>query len=665
MTNLPNAILGETLWRNRYGADPSVIGQTIRINGVPCTVVGIMPREFRFPTDMALWQPIGQTPGLDPMARDARLFRAFGKLRGGVDIVEARAELNSLADHVARDDPNAELEIPRNVVPFVESYIGPPFQVLFAAGMGAVAFVLLIACANGANLILSRSAYRAREIAIRMSLGASRLRVIRQLIVENLLLAFVSGGIGLGLSLIGVRMFFSYVEGIPGKPYWIESPWDGTIFAFVAGLCLGTGLLFGMVPALDASRRNVGDALKDEGRGFIGSLRRRSWPSALMVCELALTIVLLAGAGFMMRSIMAVYQFNSAIDTRGLITARLVLTGAKYDTPEQKSIFHRLLEERLVAIPTVASMTTASAFPGTGAAGRSKLSIDGRVPVPGRAAPMTSVVFVGSNYFETLQLTLIAGRNFTDSDGSAGYETAIVNKRFAAMHLPNEDPIGRRIRIDRGPVRPWLTIVGVSPDVRQEDIGGQDAVVYLPYRFEPGPFLGLIIRTEAELASVVPMIREQVRTMDPDLPVFRLITMEEVFKDAQFPGRVFTTLFIVFASIALVLSAMGLYAITAYTVARRTSEIGIRMALGARVPQVVWLVLRRPAMQVAVGLAIGLVGAVGVGQILGSVTVQTGGSTPPLLAVVVVVLIVVAAIACLRPVRWALRIDPVIALRYE
>jgi putative ABC transport system permease protein len=529
--------------------------------------------------------------------------------------------------------------------------------------------VLLIACANVANLLLARSAQRAREISVRVSLGATRGRIVQQLLVESVLLALISGVLGFALSIAGIRLFAVAFEDV-GRPYWIQFTLDRRVFFFLSLVALGTGFLFGLAPALHVSKTDVNEVLKEGGRSVGGALRARRWTGALMVAELALTLVLLAGAGFMMRSFLALYRMDIGIDTSQLLTMRLALANEKYPTPAQKAAFYDRLDEHLAALAGVRSATLATSVPFGGGLSRG-LEIEARPRTAGEAMPSVTMVLVGPRYFQTLGLPLRRGRPLNRTDGASGHEAVVVNQRFVAMHLKDEDPLGRRIRLidasSRDAAPAYATIVGVVPNLRQREVQQPepDPVVYVPFRAEPTWFMALVVRTEGSAGKAVALMREQVHAVDADLPLFNVQTMDDMLAKQRWPIRVFGTMFAIFALIALILAAVGLYAVTAYAVTQRTQEIGVRMALGAQSGQVVWLIMRRVLVQLAIGLVLGIAGAFGVGRVLRSLLVQTSSTDPVTLAGVAMVLLGVSIVACVRPAHRATRLDPVAALRYD
>ena len=441
----PVVILGNGVWKTRYGSDPSIVGRTIKVNEVASTVIGVMPEGFKFPVNADLWVPLALLPDLADAKRDVRYLEVFGRLAPRVTVAQAGAELEAIAATLAHAYPETNKDIRATVMTFNERYNGGPFRLMLLALMGAVAFVLLIACANVANLLLARSAHRAREVSVRVSLGATRRRIVQQLLVESVLLALISGVLGLALSIAGIRLFATAFEGV-GRPYWIQFTIDRHVLFFLSLVALGTGFLFGLAPALHVSKTDVNEVLKEGGRSGGGALRARRWTGALMVAELALTLVLLAGAGFMMRSFLALYRMDLGIDTSQLLTMRLALANEKYPTPAHKAAFYDRIDERLAALAGVQSATIATNVPLGGGLSR-QLDIEARPRTAGEAVPSVTMVLVGPRYFQTIGLPLLRGRPLMDQDGASGHEAVVVNQRFVAMYAQGEDPLGRRIRL--------------------------------------------------------------------------------------------------------------------------------------------------------------------------------------------------------------------------
>lgn len=671
-------MISSKVWKNRYGSDPNVIGRSVRVNEAPAVIIGVMPDGFGFPFNTEAWQPLSGIADLETQKRNSRNFQVFGRLAPEVSQDQATAEMVAIGARLAADYPDTNKDIQPNVQTINQAQNGGPIRATFLSLMGAVAFVLLIACANVANLLLARSAHRSREISVRVSIGASRWRIIRQLLVESILLALIAGVLGLALSVYGIRLFDEATVDA-GRPYWIQFTMDTRVFVFLAAVCLGTGIIFGLAPALHVARTDVNEVLKEGGRSGSAGIRVRRWSTGLIIGELALTLALLAGAGFMMRNFLTLYRFDLGIDTSKLITTALQIPERKYPSLEQRLAFYQRLQERLEGNPRIKSVTVASNIPMQGGFGR-RLAIDGKPLASGEQPPMVTMLTIDPRYFETIGLPLIRGRAFTHADGAAGQETAIINTRFAQMHFPGEDPIGRRITLSIDlaggappaggiPVSLTATIIGIAPNLRQRDFAARDPdpIAYLPYRMDPRVFMTLIAKSDGDPNTLTPVLREEIRAVDADLPLFNVRTMDAVLAQMRWPFRVFGAMFALFAGIALVLSAVGLYAVTAYSVSQRTSEIGVRMALGAQSNQVAWLFLRRAFFHVGVGLTLGVAAALGVGRIFESANllVQNNGRDPVTIGTIAVILAAVALGACFFPARRATGLDPVVALRRE
>ena len=661
------AILSHRLWMSRYGGDPEVIGRTIRLNDRPSILIGVMPEGFEFPHSIAIWTPLGPQFGGSAQRRDARTHQAFGRMADDVSLAQAQADLDVVAAWLAEEHGETNAGIRPTVVPFAEAFVDDWVSRLLFALLGGVVFVLLIACANVANLLLSRSARRAREMSLRVSLGATRGRLVRQLLVETLLLTGLAGLAGIALSGLAVRLVTMHLG---TAPYWIDYAMDGRVLGLVVATCLATGVGCGLVPALQVSKTNVNDRLKDGGRAGSGAggVGTRRWTTILLTAEVALTLILLSGAGLMGRSFLALQAETSVVDAAGLTTMGIRLSSARYPTTEERRLFYEAVEDRLAAMREVEAFTLASVDPFGWGYPRS-LAIDGRPADVDAAAPGVTYVTVGADYFRTLGLRILAGRAFTRLDGTAGHENAIVNERFASMFFPDSDPIGRRIRLTNPNViaqaLPWVTVVGVSPTVRQMSrTGPPDPVVYYPFRGDSGFFARLIVRGAAG-AGVTAAIREEIRRLNPDLPLFDPLPLEEAMARSGGTQRSLGTLLGVFAVAGLLLAAVGLYAVTAYSVAQRTQEIGVRMALGATAGQVVGSFIRRNAVPLGLGLFTGLAGAGLLGRSLQAFLVGIQAFDPITLLFVVSLLAGVALVASLVPARRAARVDPLDALRCE
>jgi putative ABC transport system permease protein len=687
----PVALVSHRVWKNRYGADPKVLGMPLRVNGQRATIVGVMPDGMNFPDNTEVWTPFIPTEA--QMARDARALNVFGRLRTGTSEREAQAELNGIAQRLASAYPALYKDTAGvRVETFTERYVGGAARVVFLVMMGAVSFVLLIACANVANLLISRSAHRARELAVRIALGATRWRIVRQLLLESVVLGCIGGGLGLLLAAAGAHVLDASVQD-PGKPYWITFSVDYVVSGYVAAICVLTGILFGLAPALHVSKTNINDVLKEGGRGNAGNQRVRWLSGVMVVVELALTIVLLAGAGLMIRSFLKLYTLDIGIRTDHLMTMRMHLPESKYANAELRRTFYEHLEQRLAAIPGVEGISVTTAAPPFDG-GRQDFEIEGRSVRAPEESPNVSTNAISPRFFEVVDVRLHRGRSFQDRDGAPGSETVIVNERMATQFFPGEDPIGRRIRFrtresppgqpaavspepgrgarpepDRGP---WCTIIGISPTIRQGSATGgksggsePNAVVYLPYRQDPPTAATLLVRSQLPPGSVMDTVRREVQAIDRDQPVFTIQTLDQAVAEERWPFRVFGGLFAIFGGIALVLSSVGLYAVMAYSVTQRTQEIGVRMALGAEGRQMSWLILKRGLAQLAIGLTIGLAGALALSRVLRTVIVQITPTDPITFVAITLLLSIVSVAACLLPARRATLVDPLIALRAE
>jgi predicted permease len=659
-------VLGWTVWQRRYQGDPAVIGRTIRVNGVPATVVGVMPEGFGFPTISEIWQPLTTIAAAVRNDRRDRFVTGFGRLRDSVTLDQARADLQGVTASLASAFPDTNRDLEPLIEPF-RSGVGGPIVAVFAAMLGAVAFVLLIACANVANLLLARAAARGHEVSVRMSIGASRWRIVRQLLIESLVLAACASALGLALSAAAIRVFW-LVASESHPPYWLQFPIDWRVYSYLTAICLATTLLFGLVPALYTAKTNVVETLT---RGVTGGKRGRRWSAALVVGQLALTLVLLSGAGAMVRNLLILSTTDPGVDTAGLVRLLLDLPSPTYNTPEQRSAFYRRLDERLQSL-TGLHASIASVPPAAGGASR-QLVVDGRPETEARARPIATMVTIGDRYFDTIGARQTRGRLFESGDSEPDRGAAIVNERFAAMHFGNEDAIGKRIRLvvpGRPPTAPgsgiqWLTIVGIVANVQQRpgNDGGFDPVVYIPLAASADRSVNILVRGSTEPGLVSSQVQDQIHTIDPDIPVFDVRTVDDLLWFLRWAERVFGSMFAIFAAIALTMASVGLYAVTSYAVAQRTREIGLRIALGAGVRHVWWLATRRASIQVIAGLGVGLAGSIAVLRVLPSQMTRTDSDHAGTLVVVTALLVFIAFVACLIPARRALDVDPVQTLK--
>jgi predicted permease len=520
-----------------------------------------------------------------------------------------------------------------------------------------------------ANLLLARAVARSREISIRVALGAGRWRIVRQLLVESVMLSVAGGLLGWLISIWGVRVFDASVSG-GLKPVWMDLSMDYRGFIYLTAISLGAGLLFGFAPALRLSNLNVNAALKDGGRGSSGGARRTYLSGLLVVSEMALAVVLLVGAGLMIRSFLNVYNAPVGVKTSNVLVMRLMLPEARYPKPEDEIEFHRRLQVRLSTLPGVEAATIAITMP-TGGSMSFPFEIEGAAPVDEKRRQNLSALVIGPDYFRVMGLRALRGRVFTDTDGVSGPPAILVNQRFAERYWPGAEAVGRRLRLfagnASGALSGWLTVAGVVPNILQNEISLRelDPLIYLPYRENPLRDMSIMARTTVPPATLGGAFRREVQAVDDRLPVYSLRTLEERLAINNWPYRVFGSLFGIFAAIALLMASVGLYAVIANSVSQRTQEIGVRLALGASGGSVLRLVFAQGIRQLAIGLAAGLLISAGVTRVLKSVLVQVSATDPATFVFVALVLGMAAVLGCWLPARRAMRIDPAVALRYE
>ena len=667
----PVVILGYEVWKNRFGSDTSVLGKTLKLSGQTATIIGVMPDGLRFPSNHQLWALWAPFHREDEYRRERRGFDVVGRLRDGATSRQAQGELTGIALQIAAaypgSEPGSDL-IGVRVRTFADQFGVRSGRVanMFVVLMGAGCLVLLIACANVANLLLSRAGYRRREMAVRLSLGATRWRLVRQLVLESLVLGFIGGGLGLLLASAGVSLFEAALQNTPGKPYWLIFAVDYSVVAYVGAICIGTAVLFGLAPALQLSKTASSIALKENTRGSHGSRRTTVWSGALVVTELTLAVVLLVGAGLMARSFVKMYSLNLGFAPDHLVMFGLDLLGNDYESPDARRAFADQLESRVAAIPGVESAAFTTGVP-------PRHRTEAPLEIEGAEPRMVSVVAITPRFFETLGMSLLRGRGFTPRDGAAGAETVLINERLAAQLFPGADPVGKRLRFARRRPAPgqapeaWRTVIGITPTIRQGSLqdGYLNAVVYTPYRQDPDGGAYLLVRSKLSPGAVSDAVRTTMRGIDPGQPLRPVQTLEQWMASERWPFRVFGGLLAGLAIVALVLSSVGLYAVMAYAVAHRTQEIGVRVAVGAQPRQVAWLVMKRGLWQVGIGLTLGTAGALALSRVLKGILVEIQPSDPATFAGIATLLTVVSIAACLVPARRATRVDPVVALRAE
>ena len=504
------AILENGLWQRRYGGDPAVIGRTVHVNGSPVTVIGIMRGGFKFPNNADLWRPLAQMPGLRQQPRNSRTLGVFGRLTEGTTAAQARADLAPVMDALSRTFPDTNRGVRATVDPINERFMGRITDPAWMAFMTAGALILVIACANVANLLLTRAANRTREIAVRASLGATRRRVVRQLLVESGLLAVLGASLGFVFSLVGLQLFLG---GHPENalPSWATFEPDWSVFGYLVAISVATIGVFGLTPALYAAKTDVTELLKDGGRAASGGRHARRWTAAFLTAEFALTMILLSAVGFGLQSARASLEADAAIDSAPLLTLWISLPQEKYRTAEDRRAFFDTFDARLEARPAVASVSRASALPYGGATMR-QVEVEGHPASAGGPAPSAWTVTVGPRYFETIGVRLLRGRAFDRDDGLEGREHVIINQRFADLFFPQQNAVGRRLVLPvDGSAQPagWLTVVGVAPNVRQRALLDTDPLIYLPAGPSPQPTTAVIVRATSDPAALAPLVREE------------------------------------------------------------------------------------------------------------------------------------------------------------
>lgn len=654
------AVLSHELWTSRYGGMPDIIGRPIRIDGAPATIVGVMPPGFTFPLTGQMWLPLAHMPGVRADTRDARTLGAVARLADNVTLTSARAELETLAAGLALQYPATNEGVRPVMVPFASRYLGTfttpePLLLLTSAIL-----LLVVACVNASTLLLTRAATRGHEIALRSVMGASRRRIVAQLLTESVALASLAGVGGFVLATFAVRAFASTTTNL-GLPPWTRFTMDLNVFAFIAAICLGAGIAFGCAPALQLSRTATPLAIKDGGRSIAGTAGTGRLMRGLLSVQVAVAVVLLAGAVTIAGRAREVERADLIVQPAGVLTARLPLPANALDNPDARDRFVATLLERMSATPGVTAASVSTTLPFVGAPSATLEREGDREP---DAGPSVCTVGASAGYFDTLALPMLAGR----LPGPAEREAVIVNEAFVSGPGVRQNVVGQRIRLHRPPAgasTPWLTIVGVVPSVRQTPMGDARACVYLPFALEPGANLALMLRTSGHAPSLAPDLRHVVNALDSDLAVSNVLTLEELSYTVRWTTRTISQVLSIFGLVAFVLSMMGVYAVAASGVAHRTREIGIRLALGAARHHIVRLVAGRVTPALAAGLMLGIAGGTGVIQLLRGVLVgQNNGSLTPLLVIAAAVVGIVV-LACSVPVRRALRIDPAHTLRAE
>ena len=669
-------ILSNQLWQRSFGANPNIVGQNVALNGDSYTVVGVMPAGFKFPPAFSatvassqyampnadIWVPL--VPEELLKGRDVRTLFMIGRLKPGVTAEAAHSEMNVIASRLQKDYPAVDADMQVDVVPLRQQITGD-IRVALLVLFGAVGCVLLIACANVANLLLAKASGRQKEVAIRTALGATRLRIIRQLLTEGMLLGLAGGLLGSLLAILVLRQLVIFSPANVSIPDNIGIDWK--VLAFTLFLSLFTSFVFGLAPALQASKLDLNETLKEGGRGNSGGSKANHLRSLLVVTEIALALVLLIASGLMIKSFLRLQNVNPGFNPENLITLEMQLPESKYADKDRQAIFQQQLVQRVAQVPGVKSVGTVDNLPFSGNELNAAWGIEGQ-PSPSAAdRPRAFLRNVSTNYFESMGIALRNGRAFADSDNGNAPGVAVVNEMAARRFWPNQEPLGKRFK--RGRIdsqNPWMTVIGVVAPVSHTALQvASQPEVYLAFQQNPGLNLTLVARTTSDPRSFAGAVRREVSALDKDLPVSNMKFMDEIIGKSVAQPRVYALLLGIFAGLALILASIGIYGVMSYSVTQRIHEIGIRMALGARPVDVLKLIVKQGLALALVGVFVGLIASLALTRVLASQLYGVTPTDPLTFTAISVLLILVAVIACSIPAMRATKVDPMIAVRHE
>lgn len=663
----PIVVLTHGAWERRFGADQKLVGRSITLNGSPYIVAGVLPAGFHF-------APLGDAEMFVPLNPNAEIrgrrymhfVQVVGRLKDGTTVSQAQSDINAVGAGIAQADPNGHADATLKLVSLRDQIVGNVRPILVVL-LVAVTFVLLIACANVANLFLVRSASRQKEMAVRITLGASRGRLARQLLVESLLLSSIGGLLGLGLAHWGIAFLVNAIPAaqLAKMPYLRSVGINANVLGYTAVISVLSGVIFALVPVFHANKTNLNASLKEGGRSS-GSAVRSRLRNALVVTEIALTLLLMIGVGLMLKSTRRLLSVDPGFKTGNLLTLRMALVGPGYATPGQRAAFQQQLIERLQSLPGISSAATAGKLPLGGGGDTGTPIIDGRASDSKLTGPEANVRTVSANYFGTIGVPLLTGRVFSAQDTLDAQNVLVVNQAFVHTFFPNQNAVGHMLSFiwNNKP----RTIVGVVGD---ENVNTLDVavtpVIYFPYAQDPEQALNLIVRTTQNPLSLAGAVRAEIRSMDRALPVFGVASMSQRIQDspASFTRRYPAILIGIFAGVAVLLAAIGLYGVISYSVAQRTQELGVRIALGAQRRDIFKLVLGQGLVVTIIGIAIGLAGSFALTRFLSSLLFEVSPNDPAIIAGVSALMILVALAACYIPTRRAANVDPLVALRYE
>ena len=659
-------LLSHELWKLRYQEDRGIVGRSIVVNGLPHTVIGVMPERFFFPENERLWVTIAPYQDRSPRDERGTLRSVFARLKPGVTRQQAESELSAIATRLASTYPKENDKWGISTRTIREWILPQQVELVLLTMMGAVTLVLLIACANVANLLLARASVRQREISIRAALGAGRWRIVRQLLTEAIMVGAISAPLGAGIAWIGIRLLDAAMP--PDEvPYFISWSLDRRSLVYTTVVSLLTGIVFGLAPALQAVRANLQTSLKEGGRGNAGGSRARL-RNALVIAEVALALVLLVGASLFVRSFLNLQGTSVGFDTTPLMSMRFYLPGAAYESDEAKARRVDDIVRRVESLPGVEAAFASNFVPMGAGGGGGRVLVEGQAFEPGHE-PGIALIGVTPHMRQTLGVSLVGGRDMTDAEGSTGTPVAMVNQAMARRLWPDADPIGRRFRMAEGSRDQWFTVVGVIADFRHTQ-GNSDApqgpAAYIPYPVEATLNTGITIRVASGApASITRAVREQLKLADPTLPLFAINTVEELRRLSYWQYGLFGSMFATFGFIALVLASIGVYGVLSYSVSQRVQEIGVRVALGAERRDVLRLIVGQGLRLAAWGIAGGIVGAAAITWVIQSILYNVTPTDPVSFGGVALFLAFIALLASYMPARRALAVDPIVALRND
>ena len=664
-------LLSHALWQRRFGADPSIINKKITLDNQPVTVIGVMPAGFQFPEkDTELWRPLALSPDLlNEDNRGSHFLNVTGRLSPNITQSQAQVELDAVTARMTQDHK----AIYRSgfsvaIRSLQDDKVGGSLRNALFILLAAVGLVLAVSCANVAHLLLANAASRQKEIAVRTALGASRFRIIRQFLTESLLLSSFGGLVGLTLAIWGVRILVALIP--KDTPRIEEIALDYRVVFFTIGVSIVTGLLFGLAPALQAAKSDLNDSLKEAGRGAGQSLARQRLRNALVVSEVAFALVLLIGAGLMIKSLRRLQSIGPGFSPQQLMTMRVALPGSKYEKFSQGQAFFEELFDRLQVRPEVKSVGVINLVPFGGGGGDRSFFIEGRTVSKHEESPDEQVRFISAGYFNAMEIPVLKGREFTSHDVDSAPAVMVVNQALAKKFWPNEEAIGKRISFSMDQPK-WYEIVGVVGNVKHRGLDVEEKPeIYVPFLqplFRDGnvPAMYVVVRTIGEPAAITGLLRNEVTSIDHDQPISSVLTMEQRISDSVAPRRFNMFLLTLFATLAMLLAAVGIYGIMAFSVTQRTHEIGVRMALGARNSDVFRMVLKNGFLLTLLGVALGLAVSFAATRLMTSLLFEVSATDPTIFFVDAILLVAVSLLACYIPARRATKVDPLEALRYE